>query len=444
MVYKTTTTMATKNLSNLNLSLNLSKLYDDVVIPISKESIKLTDKQKKRLRAIRFKNDIKNKFQSKFVFDDQKQRALFHHPLLSTNPLQAKYDQTTFPNQKNFGKMIADSFANDLKILTMMAIAPTQSGKTGSMLATAYECLCNPILNMPPENIFIFTSHSSREWLDQTRSRFPAQFANQIFHRNMFNKFIDQVKDKSNVLIIFDESHIANKFNQTLFKVYNSLNLYDINYLYEKNIKTLHFTATPEVLVENLTSTWKHSCKVVKMDVPDSYVSIERLNKDGRIKEYKDLCGYNPLTKQVMPEVYNNIEEIREYLGNKPKIHIIRTPRGMGHNIVIQNFRKVFGENYEYISEPMIKDFDTFTDKVVKKHTFLFIKDKLRCAKTINHANVGVLYERWVIKPNSSSILQGLAGRLTGYHNNYNSVVFTHNYSLFNSTYKYNSFFIPF
>ena len=116
----------------------------------------------------------------------------------------------------------------------------------------------------------------------------------------------------------------------------------------------------------------------------------------------------------------------------------------MGHNIVIQNFRTVFGQDYEYISEPTIQNFDTFTDNVVQKHTFLFIKDKLRCAKTINHANVGVLYERWVIKPNSSSILQGLAGRLTGYHNNINSVVFTHIISLNQSVYNYNSFFIPF
>lgn len=436
--------MATKKLSNLNLSLNLSKLYENEVIPIAKDSVKLSDKQRKKLKQIRLKNEVKQKFQSKFVFDIEKQRTLFHVPLLTSNPLQAKYDQTTFPNQKNFGKMIADSFAADLKLLTMMAIAPTQSGKTGSMLAAAYECLCNPILNMPLENIFIFTSHSSREWLDQTRARFPTEFANQIFHRNMFHKFIDKVKDKSNVLIIFDESHIANKFNQTLFKVYNSLNLYDINYLYEKNIKTLHFTATPEVLVDNLTKTWMHTCKVVKMDVPDSYVSIKKLNDSNRIKEYKDLCGYNPLTKKVIPEVYKNIEEIRQYLGHEPKIHIIRTPRGMGHNIVIQNFRTVFGQDYEYISEPTIQNFDTFTDNVVQKHTFLFIKDKLRCAKTINHANVGVLYERWVIKPNSSSILQGLAGRLTGYHNNINSVVFTHIISLNQSVYNYNSFFIPF
>ena len=98
------------------------------------------------------------------------------------------------------------------------------------------------------------------------------------------------------------------------------------------------------------------------------------------------MCGYNPLTKQVVPDVYKNIEEIRQYLGDEPKIHIIRTPRGMGHNIVIQNFRKVFGlDDFEYISEPTIKNFDTFTDNVVQKHTFLFIKDKLRCAKTINH-----------------------------------------------------------
>ena len=56
----------------------------------------------------------------------------------------------------------------------------------------------------------------------------------------------------------------------------------------------------------------------------------------------------------------------------------------------------------------------------------IFIKDKLRCAKTIAHQHIGVLYERFVQKPLQHVVLQSLAGRLTGYHLNQQAVVFTH------------------
>ena len=118
-------------------------------------------------------------------------------------------------------------------------------------------------------------------------------------------------------------------------------------------------------------------------------------------------------------------------MGDEPKHHIIRTPRGEKHAMVISNFRKVFGElkkNYVYYSEPELSKFQSMVELMNTKperHTFIFIKDKLRCAKTLNHKYLGVLYERWVQKTNSSCILQGLYGRLTGYHNNKTSVVFS-------------------
>ena len=59
-----------------------------------------------------------------------------------------------------------------------------------------------------------------------------------------------------------------------------------------------------------------------------------------------------------------------------------------------------------------------------ERHAFIFIKTSCD-AKTLNHKYLGILYERWVQKTNSSCILQGLYGRLTGYHNNKTSVVFS-------------------
>ena len=69
-----------------------------------------------------------------------------------------------------------------------------------------------------------------------------------------------------------------------------------------------------------------------------------------------------------------------------------------------------------------------FRSKEPSVHTFIFIKQKLSCAKTIVHKHLGVLYERHVKSTSdnrTATIVQGLAGRLTGYHENKTSVVFT-------------------
>lgn len=415
--------MNTEQTQSVNMAKHLSTMFDGI-IPLSKESFRLTKEQKNKFKIIKTKTKEEQHIKNGFVFHSHQQRRSFHIPLIS-NPMQSVYENT-FSNQKEFGKTIATEFENNLHLLTVLAIAPTQSGKTGSMISLLYECFQSQALNMHPENVFIFTSLSSREWVSQTQDRFPDAFKDQIYHRNQLHSFVEKVKSKTNVLIVFDESHIANKANQSLHKLYKMLNLYNIQHLYDNNIKTVHFTATPEVLDDDLTTHWKDAGKVLCMNVPDTYVSIQQLYDQQRIFQMKDLCGYNPLTKTVLPIVYENIEEIRPHLGDIPKIHIIRTPRGFLHHIVIQNFKQVFKNIHaDFISEPSVSNFDQFTETPVLKHTFLFIKDKLRCAKTICHDNVGVLYDRAVIKPNHSSVLQGLLGRITGYHRNNNSVVFT-------------------
>ena len=69
--------------------------------------------------------------------------------------------------------------------------------------------------------------------------------------------------------------------------------------------------------------------------------------------------------------------------------------------------------------------FDEMLQTAPNVHHFIFIKDKLRCAKTLHHEYLGILYDRVTQKPNHSTIVQGLLGRLTGYHCNKKAVVFT-------------------
>lgn len=428
----------------------LSLLYSDQVIPISKQDSGLTKRQKNKIKLLQKKRQYQNKYQNKFVFHDNQQRHDFQYVSGCVNPFTDFYNKFTFDNQRNFAIDIASKYSTDLKVLNTLAIAPTQSGKTGSMLALMFQFMNTPNIALPKEHIFVITAHSSKEWLEQTRERFPDFMHDQIFHRNTLSKFVQTVKDLKNVLIIVDECHIAAKFGQAIHKLYDSLNLFDINHMYNDNIKIVNFTATPECLQEQLETHWKQSAYVATMDVPDSYISYHNLSQQGRVFQMKDLSGYSYNTKTVenISQIHDNISEIRTYLGDIPKYHIIRTPRGQAHKVVMDNFKRVFADICDavYISEPSLsknkKNMDSLLAVSPNSHTFIFIKDKLRCAKTLHKQHIGVLYERFVNKPSSSTILQGLYGRLTGFHQNTNSVVFSQLINQFK--FKYSSFFVPF
>ncbi len=327
-----------------------------------------------------------------------------------------------FPNQIVFGQQIAKAFQRK-GVHSILAVALTQSGKTGSMLST--------IQHVPHKHAFIITGLSSVDWLEQTRSRFPAKYHNAIFHRNQLQHFAAKVKDLRDVLIIIDENQIAFKEKQTIHQVFLSAHIMEIRDLIKKQVRIVHFTATP-----SNTSDFIHSdfSEVVLMKHDSSYVSAFDLLDQGRIFEYKDLAGCLPektyqvswkdpdARYEVDVKVFEHIRELRPFLQGEPRYHIIRTSHSYFHDVTILNFRKVFPRAL-FLSEMEI-DLDVLSVKPTK-HTFIFIKAKLRCAKTLPKEYLGVLYERFTKKPNMDTILQGLIGRLTGYHDNHDAVVFS-------------------
>ena len=347
------------------------------------------------------------------------------------NKLQHFYQQT-FHNQKKFGIDCCNHLLNGKK--AVWAIAPTQSGKTGSMISLAFHASLH---HFKTKHIFVFTPHSSKEWVLQTRDRFPNDFKHRILHRNKLDSLIQAVIDipnTHNIIIIIDETHLAAKINQSLHKLYQQLGCYLPDK--PKHIHFVHFTATPIHLTQHFSKFWGNLGVVQHMLVPKSYLSWELLCQQNRVFQAKDLCGYDKKNNSFDKQVFDNIQELTPFI-KQPAFHIIRTPRGTLHDIVIQNFKHVFNDkNFVFISEPSLKhDFTLLLLQKPNTHTFIFIKDKLRCAKTLHHQFLGILYDRHVIKPLKHVVLQSLAGRITGYHHNNHVVVFTHK-TLFNLKFK--------
>jgi len=384
----------------------------------------------KKLKRLRQKLDIQKDFKTQFTnFRFDHIRHVGHYKPPTVNPFDT-YFSKLFDNQKQFGDSIFNNYVENLSLVHTLAVAPTQSGKTGSMLSLIHKAVSHKIHGVPLENIFIFTAHSSKEWLLQTRERFPTLFHSNILHRNNLKQIIQKLKNKTNVLLILDEVQIGMKFYQTLFKLFRALNYYNFDTIFKHNIKIVSFTATPNSIGQDL-SLWNNSGIVVNMPVPDAYLSHQKLLESNRVLQFKDLTCFDENTNTVNSEAYDNISEILPFIRNmpSPKYHIIRTPRAKLHDVTIQNFNHVLLQSdfpFQLISETTIADFDSFIASPPNVHTFIFIKDKLRCAKTLHKLHLGILYERFVKRPIYDTIIQGLAGRLTGYHSNENSVVFTH------------------
>lgn len=290
-----------------------------------------------------------------------------------------------YHNQTDFGTRIVSALEYHH---TVLAFAHTQCGKTGSMLAAIH------LSNIPLNRIFIITGLSSIDWLIQTKKRIPIK---NIFHRNTLHNFFDVVRNVIDPLILIDECHIASKPGQIIHKVTSTI-----------SAKFVLVSATPD---------WKRfkplpfGTAIRVMIDPVDYVSVNYFAQNNQLFQCKNISN--------SPDAIENIEEIIPFL-NKPAYHIIRTPRNELHDLTIQNFKSVF-PNFIHLSMPNL----TILNIKPSLHTFIFIKDTLRCAVTIPKHHIGILYERFTNVPNTSSVIQGLLGRATGFHSHH-IVVFSY------------------
>lgn len=386
------------------------------------------------------KNISSRQERRRIMYDKKKQRIIKNgkcEVLTQIEGLELREKSTIYPNQQTCAEEIIQGFCNT-KVISIMVTALTQSGKTGAMLGLIREYLNN--LNMPIipiDNIYIITGLSSRDWKSQTSDRMPARIQERIYHRNdLCKKFVNNIKEsKENILVIIDEVQIAAKENQTIYKVFEKAGFYNKENLLNNNIKIIEFSATPDGTIYDIMG-WRENSIQLKMEPGDKYKSCFNLLDEGRVRQYKDLCGRDKKTKKINKElIKENITEIKTLVEKyqNPMYHIIRTPNGGEGDTVIQNFRNVLGQDIEilrYDGESQIEKINDILEKKPEKHKYIFIKEKLRCANTIYKKYLGILYDRYVKMVDDAVCNQGLIGRATGYDDNGKSVCFTNKSSI--------------
>uniref|UniRef100_A0A6C0JJU6 Helicase ATP-binding domain-containing protein n=1 Tax=viral metagenome TaxID=1070528 RepID=A0A6C0JJU6_9ZZZZ len=348
-----------------------------------------------------------------------KQRSIFKHTV--SNKFN-KYVSALHPNQIQFGYDIRNLFL-DRTVHTVLAAALTQSGKTGSMLAAIHSCMIHPSLAIPINNVFVITGHSSNEWVSQTKERFPTRLADNIIHRNSLKRFISRIKGMSNLLIFIDETQIASLKGQSIHNAFRDAGISEID-LYMRDIKMVLVSATPNSCIKRFIPP-RVGYAISFMNPGIGYTSIFDLLRLNRVFQYKDICGYNLKTGKINPDALSNVLELKPLLGTIPKFHIIRTHHSFLQDITVNHFKTAFPLS-SFILNPT--DFD-FLINPPSVHSFIFIKERLRCATTIHKDHLGILYERFSKRVSHSAIIQGLAGRITGYYSS-SPVVFSNIHSI--------------
>lgn len=328
-------------------------------------------------------------------------------------------------NQDICGKQISDAF-NILKIVNCLVYGMTQTGKTGCMAALIKHYIFDH--EIPNENIYIITGLSDKEWKKDTIKRMPESISKRIYHRaNLPRTFVRDIREKKNVLVIMDEIQIACKKDQTLYNVFKCCGFYDLDFLFQNDIKIVQFSATPDGNINDI-GDWKQYSIKIKLIPGDTYYGIEKAIAANRVKQYEDLTNYDNV---------QSLKDDIESLNFPPSYHLIRVPnrRGTKQELLISNFNLIFGSEYEYNYDYLKTDKDDINDILVQeptKHTFIFYCEILRCAKTQHKEFIGISYDRYNPSPIDSSIIQGSFGRLTGYNDNGRSICYTNIPSLEN------------
>lgn len=317
-----------------------------------------------------------------------------------------------YENQFRIGSKVSETFINNdgspAEVLYAMVVAKTQSGKTGSMLEVIGRAVNEG--GVSPDNIFIITGLSSKDWKESTKKVFPQIIHSNILHNNDVRQTLAlNLNGKQKVLIIIDELHMASSDNQTIASVLKECKFHDPEYCYENDIRIVEYSATPDGVLKDRLKNEERSRRIFAED-GDGYTSCFDLLEQERVFQFKDLSEGN------------NVLELWRYITNKyntPKYHIIRTATKNPKKDKTEENLKTLPE-FEVLEHNMntrqeIGDLNAIIRCPPSKHTIIIIKEMLRCAKVLEKQHIGVVYERFCKNVNDSAIIQGLLGRVTGY-----------------------------
>ena len=329
--------------------------------------------------------------------------------------------------QKEIATDVVILFDTFLKLLFVMIVAPTQSGKTGTYCNIFRQFVESGV---PVNNLFCITGKSDISLKQQTQNRLPEMLKKNVFHGpDLTTRFVKSIEGKKDCVIILDECQCASGQNNSVLKALKKAGLSDKAELYRRNIRIVLVSATPNGTLYDIQKWGEETYKIIRGIPGDDYTSCIDLLAKARVFE-----ALNLLERENIIELGNRIIKYDENR-NDPLYHITRAYTGVKFYKMKDLFIECFGNLFEYINythEKNTKDINDILSVRPNKHTIIFIKEKLRCGKSLVKTHVGVMYDRPATFTDDSVVIQGLMGRATGYNDNGKTIIYCNIQSLIN------------
>lgn len=311
-----------------------------------------------------------------------------------------------YDNQKE--KAIDIQVAFSLGVSLVMMIASPQWGKTGCAQYLMYLMTTHSDDDtmIHPDNVYIITGLSDKDWREQTKERMLPIFRERVYHRNELHKIINEIKNKKGCLIIIDECHFGTENNQTLHECLKSAGLLDVHTLIASNINLLCVSATPgNVLIDAERWGPEHQRTIIA-DYGAKYTSFKTLLQEERVRKITNLSD-----KKGVNELLDVIED----RWSSPRYHIIRASDAQLKKDVFKKeiIKRGYITSYHNSRDRISKEqLNMMLDNQPSQHHFIFIKSFWRAAKTLNDSYIGICHEK---TSDYTVAAQGLGGRLLGY-----------------------------
>jgi hypothetical protein len=346
--------------------------------------------------------------------------------------------------QTSTSEDIQDAF---IELRWVMLSAQMQSGKTDTFNLVACEMLRNYMV----DHVVVLCGATDKELKKQNTDRRPFIRKYRKYIRDMLCKenpditphdivdsiddIIDRIDDDSmftymwssdikrnhtrifkNTLFIWDESHYAQSIGQlpALFLIHNGISGNgDVNSLKNMGNFMLSVSATNFSERANM-ALFDQPKREITLDVDDSYCGVEYMSNNNLIKYFKK-------TRDTLIDALESFEDkklyaiVRYHTYNNGDIDFIKS---RGYRVIEYNNKSLKDGTC------CIKSLDEL-EVAPTVPTVIIIQNMCRMGKRVPKKYISFVMETSV-DPNTDTFLQGLLGRMCGYHSRRDIIIYLH------------------
>ena len=322
-----------------------------------------------------------------------------------------------WPNELAAAAAVQQAFAAGA--VAVSCFGQMQSGKTGVILGSVKLWLEQNPGRTLRDNVLLLGGYSDRLLKGQFLAKATAFFRTSddglsVGHRNDVQKQTVSARLAAfEGLVVVDEAHIATEKHCVLTSALRDARLLEVARLQKSRSKLLFVSATPGATLHQLMAWGDALHRQVQLAPGKGYVGVRELMAAGRVAAPRHIDKDAGVADEVVAFV------ARTWGASAPRVHIVRSVSAKSAVVeALQAAAEARGLAVRVVRCDSHHRHNIVNECLLQRppvHTFLVIKDFLRCGHNLVKRHVGLLYESKVDNPDCQTVVQGLLGRACGY-----------------------------